>query len=263
MAADLGKYQTIQPKARHVFECLKVIQEAKTEEEKIQLVKIHLADNLPFKHLMMWGLLSRIKSILPDGPSPYIKNDSDGDVAKIWEFLKMFPYFVESTRSLAMQKLKIERLYLDMMEAIPAEEAELVDNVKDKKPFADYPGVYPWLFYKADPETFFEHSVRTVPTPAFSAAKVKEEIVIETPSIPSPVVNDLEISNSLLETDEESLKSFLQDSPVSSENPIEETETKKQKSAPKPKKEKSATKTKKTETPSAEDVVKSENDQSV
>lgn len=154
MAADTGNYRNLSPKKRNSFEILYLIGESKTEAERLKVIKEHLSENLPFKQLIMWNFLPRIKSALPEGNPEFIRNKMDGEHHSLWEYLKMFPFFVVSAQSQRMNNYRQERLFIDMLEAIPEKEAEVVLLVKDKDLESKNPHLTPGILFKADPILF-------------------------------------------------------------------------------------------------------------
>ena len=141
MPSDLGKYKNITPKARHVFECLKIIDECSTENLRKKEMMIHLKENTPFLRIIMWNFLPHIESILPKGPAPYTKNEADGEHLKLWEYLNTFPYYVKSIKTKKMNPLKIEQIFIGMLEALPADESDIIILAKDK----NIKSKYSWL----------------------------------------------------------------------------------------------------------------------
>ena len=175
MAADTGNYLHLPPKQRNTFEIIELIGSARTEADRIRLVKVHLAENVPFKQLLMWNFLERIETALPPGIPPYSKNEEDGDHQTLWQYLKMFPFFVKSTQSQRMNPIRQERLFIDLLENIPAPEASIVLAVKEGKLQNKFKFMTPGLLYKADPvgfATLFEVAKKE----HFDAIAEKEEV---------------------------------------------------------------------------------------
>jgi len=131
--ADLGNYLNTHPRDRHVFEILKIIDSKSNKQEKINVIREHLAIHKPFQNILMWNYLPRVKSLLPEGNPPFNRNEEDGDQATLWQFVDLFPYFVLSGKSQNMNATKQERLFIDMLETIPAAEADVMLAVKDGK----------------------------------------------------------------------------------------------------------------------------------
>ena len=88
-------------------------------------------NNGAVKAILQWVFTDRIVSKLPEGKTPYNVNDAPAsdltESALRFEFRK-FTYFVTNevppTRSVTM--------WIELLESIPAKEAELMDLVKDK-----------------------------------------------------------------------------------------------------------------------------------
>ena len=131
--ADLGNYLTTHPRDRHVFEILKIIDSKDTKQEKINIIREHLGIHKPFQNILMMNFLPRVVSILPEGSPPYNKNKDDGEQISMWQFVDLFAYFVRSLKSQNMNPLKQERLFIDMIESLPEQEAEIFIAAKDGK----------------------------------------------------------------------------------------------------------------------------------
>ena len=73
----------------------------------------------------------KIKSTLPEGKTPYKVNDAPAsdlsESALRFEF-KKFKYFCTEE----VPKARRETMWIELLESIPAKEAELMDLVKDK-----------------------------------------------------------------------------------------------------------------------------------
>ncbi len=81
--------------------------------------------------VLMWAFSDRITSKLPDGKTPYKPNDAPAsdlsESALRFEF-KKFKYFVTEE----VPKTRRETMWIELLESIPAKEAEMIDLVKDK-----------------------------------------------------------------------------------------------------------------------------------
>jgi hypothetical protein len=81
--------------------------------------------------VLMWLFNDNIKSTLPAGKTPYTPNDAPSpDLTETqlrFEFRK-FKYFVTNE----VPTLKRENMWIQLLEGIPAKEAELMELVKDK-----------------------------------------------------------------------------------------------------------------------------------
>ena len=88
-------------------------------------------NNGAVKAILQWVFTDRIVSKLPDGKTPYNVNDAPAsdltESALRFEFRK-FKYFVTNE----VPQTRRETMWIELLESIPAKEAELMDLVKDK-----------------------------------------------------------------------------------------------------------------------------------
>ena len=81
--------------------------------------------------VLVWLFNDNIKSTLPSGKTPYTPNDAPGpDLTETqlkFEFRK-FKYFVTEE----VPTVKRENMWIQLLEGLPAKEAELMELVKDK-----------------------------------------------------------------------------------------------------------------------------------
>lgn len=93
------------------------------------------------KPIIQWALSKKIKSKLPYGKTPYTPNPAPGsdltETSLRFEFRK-FKYFVTEQ----IPATKRQTMWIELLEGIPAKEAELLELVKDNK----------WAFKNITPE---------------------------------------------------------------------------------------------------------------
>ena len=82
--------------------------------------------------MCQWYYDSKINSTLPEGTTPYKSNDAPAsdltETALRFEFRK-FKYFVTEE----VPQTRRETMWIELLEGIPAKEAEMIDLVKDGK----------------------------------------------------------------------------------------------------------------------------------
>ena len=81
--------------------------------------------------VLMWLFNDNIKSLLPTGKTPYTPNDAPGPDLTETQLRfehKKFKYFVTEQ----VPQVRRETMWIELLEGIPAKEAELMDLVKDK-----------------------------------------------------------------------------------------------------------------------------------
>jgi|TARA_B110000285_G_scaffold235036_1_gene314343 hypothetical protein len=98
-------------------------------------LKVFAQRNASIKAILNWIHNPLISSTLPEGKTPFKNNDAPAsDLAETslrFEF-KLFKYFVTNQLPIA----KREAMWIGMLEGIPAQEAEMIDLIKDgKNPF--------------------------------------------------------------------------------------------------------------------------------
>lgn len=106
-----------------------------SEDLAVQGLQVFNARNGAVKPVLQWIHSDAIQSTLPEGKTPFGKNDAPAsdltETSLKFEF-KLFKYFV--TEQIPM--LKRENMWIGMLEGIPSKEAEMIDLVKDgKNPF--------------------------------------------------------------------------------------------------------------------------------
>lgn len=100
------------------------------EDHCINGLQVFNQRNGAVKPVLQWVFDDNIQSTLPEGKTPYSKNDAPAtDLAETslrFEF-KKFKYFVTEQ----IPASKREHMWIQMLEGIPEKEAELIDLVKD------------------------------------------------------------------------------------------------------------------------------------
>ncbi len=101
------------------------------------------------KPVLQWIFDSNINSTLPEGTTPYKKNDAPdstlSETALRFEF-KKFKYFVTEQVPTARR----ETMWIEMLEGMHPREAEMIDLVKDKK--NPFPNITKEIVNEAFPE---------------------------------------------------------------------------------------------------------------
>ena len=115
-----------------ISEVLKAVHGRKTVDGKVKLLQEHKGDHI--KALLIWNYDKSIESAIPAGDVPYKKNDAPAGtaghtrLAHEWRTLYNFVRGGNDTLS----QMKRETLFVQLLESLHADEAELVCLVKDK-----------------------------------------------------------------------------------------------------------------------------------
>jgi hypothetical protein len=112
-------------------EILQAVSSAKTKAEKVNLLKEYR--NPALVSLLIWNFDESITSALPDGNVPYTKNDKPiGDgISRLVSSQRMFYNFVNGGNN-DLSRTRRESLFIELLESLHSDEAELLCLVKDK-----------------------------------------------------------------------------------------------------------------------------------
>ena len=121
-------------------EILTKVNNAKTKAQKIKILQEN--DCLPLRQILIWAFDPNVESALPEGKPPFIENDApagtehttlrkEGD--KLYYYVKGGADQIQTTRR--------EQMFVQLLEGLHKDEAELLCNVKDKKLSQIYKGL--------------------------------------------------------------------------------------------------------------------------
>ena len=104
---------------------------AKEDEDKAANgLRVFNDRNGAVSKILQWVFDDNIKSTLPEGPTPFNKNEAPAsdltETSLRFEF-KLFKYFVTEE----VPQTRRETMWIELLEGIPAMEAKLIDLVKD------------------------------------------------------------------------------------------------------------------------------------
>ena len=117
-----------------VYEILEELDSCTTKQRKVDLINTKYNNHTPLQYVLRWNFDRAIKSLLPEGEPPFDKERKDGDSPQaLWSYLKMFPNFVDSAQGRQLPELKRENLFIEMLDALDLEEANVIVLAKDGK----------------------------------------------------------------------------------------------------------------------------------
>ncbi len=117
-----------------VYEILEELDSCTTKQRKVDLINTKYSNHTPLQYVLRWNFDRSIKSLLPQGEPPFDKERKDGDSPQaLWSYLKMFPNFVDSAQGRQLPELKRENLFIEMLDALDLEEANVIVLAKDGK----------------------------------------------------------------------------------------------------------------------------------
>ena len=114
-----------------IFEILEVVSKQRTKAKKIEVLKEYETEAL--KAVLIWNFDDTVVSMLPEGEVPFEKNDvpvgtDHTSLRKEWKNLY---HFVKGGND-SLSKTRRETMFIQMLEGLHPEEADLVCLVKDK-----------------------------------------------------------------------------------------------------------------------------------
>jgi len=113
-----------------ISEVLRKVSNAKTKAEKIKLLQTNNSQAL--RSLLIWNFDESVISMIPEGDVPYTPNDAPvgTDHTRLESEYRGFYRFVKGGQD-TLKSLKRESMFVQLLEGLSAEEAELLCLVKD------------------------------------------------------------------------------------------------------------------------------------
>lgn len=113
-----------------ISEILRKVSNAKTKTEKIDLLRRH--NTVALRQLLIWNFDDSVISMIPEGEVPYTPNDAPPgtDHTRLEQEYRGFYRFVKGGAD-KLPSLKRESMFIQLLEGLSAEEAELLCLVKD------------------------------------------------------------------------------------------------------------------------------------
>ena len=111
-------------------EILRKVSNAKTKAEKVILLRENNSSAL--RMLLIWNFDESVISMVPEGDVPYTPNDAPvgTDHTRLEQESKGFYRFVKGGQD-SLKSLKRESMFVQLLEGLAAEEAELLCLIKD------------------------------------------------------------------------------------------------------------------------------------
>ena len=115
-----------------ISEVLQKVSNAKTKAEKIKLLNQYNTDAL--RMLLIWNFDESVRSAVPEGEVPFEVNKapSGTEHTKLEHESRLFFHFIEGGNN-NLTKTRREHMFIQMLEGLHEDEAEVVCLVKDKK----------------------------------------------------------------------------------------------------------------------------------
>lgn len=131
---------------KSISSILKSCAEGKTVNDKVALLQQNISD--PILIILKYAFDPNIKFILPDGAPPYKPCEFLDQEGRLYAELRRLYLFIEGGNP-SLTKVKREFLFIQLLESIDKQDAELLVAVKDKK--LPYKGLTAAVVKKAFP----------------------------------------------------------------------------------------------------------------
>lgn len=110
-------------------EIISLAKEAKTQNEAVDVLRKY--DCVPLRTILKLALDKNVKLDLPEGAPPYKKSEFDVRM-RLYAEIRKLAYFYEGAYP-NLSKHKKEQMFIELLEGIAPEEAEMLIAAKDKK----------------------------------------------------------------------------------------------------------------------------------
>ena len=123
----------------------------KARKDKIAYIKEAAALYPAFRDILRINFDQDVVSLLPEGEPPYTKDDAPHghEYQILHKGYRMFQYFFKGGKGSMLQPMKRETMFVNLLETLHAEEAELLVLAKDRK--LKYKGITKKLIQDALP----------------------------------------------------------------------------------------------------------------
>ena len=113
-------------------EVLAKVSKQRTKAKKIQVLKEN--ESLHLKSVLIWNFDDTVVSVLPEGPVPYDKNEAPAGTEHTYlaHEYKILYNFIKGGNDF-IKPVKREQLFLQLLEGLHEDEAEVICLMKDKK----------------------------------------------------------------------------------------------------------------------------------
>lgn len=135
-----------------ISEVLKKAGELKTKKEKIDYLRLN--NSLPLRSILKGAFDDSVEFNLPKGEPPYRKDDAPKgfEPSNLYKVQRRFKYFAKGGLGDGMTSVRREKMFIDCLESLHVDEAELLVNMKDAKLKGKYKGITSSLVSEVWPE---------------------------------------------------------------------------------------------------------------
>ena len=134
-----------------ITEVLRKVSNAKTKAEKINLLREHNSNAL--RQILIWNFDDSVVSMIPEGDVPFTPNDAPlgTDHTRLEQEYRGLFRFVKGGQD-SLKRTKRESMFIQLLEGLSKDEAELVCLVKDGKLTSKYKRITKTVIQEAFPQ---------------------------------------------------------------------------------------------------------------
>ena len=134
-----------------ITEVLRKVSNAKTKAEKINLLREHNSNAL--RQVLIWNFDDSVVSMIPEGEVPFTPNDAPlgTDHTRLEQEYRGLFRFVNGGQD-SLKRTKRESMFIQLLEGLSKDEAELVCLVKDGKLTSKYKRITKTVIQEAFPQ---------------------------------------------------------------------------------------------------------------
>lgn len=134
-----------------ITEVLRKVSNAKTKAEKINLLREHNSNAL--RQVLIWNFDDSVVSMIPEGDVPFTPNDAPlgTDHTRLEQEYRGLFRFVKGGQD-SLKRTKRESMFIQLLEGLSKDEAELVCLVKDGKLTSKYKRITKTVIQEAYPQ---------------------------------------------------------------------------------------------------------------
>ena len=122
-----------------IDEILVKVGSAKTKAEKINILREY--NTLALRNVLKGNFDDSIQFLIPTGAPPFKEANQNTPPSSLRKQSTKFRYFVVGGPGERMPKMKVEGMFIKLLEAIPPSEANVVILMKDKKLDTKFKGI--------------------------------------------------------------------------------------------------------------------------
>jgi len=137
-------------KVEMISEILSKVEKESSRKKKVEILQSYSKNNA-LRTILKGTFDNRVQFLLPEGDPPFTTQDAAIDNrGGLYNEVRKLYLFVKNDQSDGIHPIKRERLFVEMLETLPEEEAKVVLGMKDGK--LPYKGITEKLVKEAFPE---------------------------------------------------------------------------------------------------------------